>query len=179
MNKTTISDNNRSSYEQNKREMFDGMRAYHGSEHQHKRDAVNFLRSILGVAAGVYGVIIGSFFTPDLTIEYATPLAWGILFFVALVIFITVNATNRKIKADHNIYKRYGAEYTRFSYMLELHKTVVVDTKDIEGKLIDINKPIGQGDGYKKTMAIIKKQGWGVFTISLILTVLVTFVKSQ
>lgn len=178
MDKVIIDSGNRSSFEQNKREMFDGMRAYHSSEHQHKRDAVNFLRSILGVATGLYGVIIGSFFTPELSISYATQLSWGIFLLVSLVVYISANSTSKKIEAEHEIYKMYGAEYTRFCYMLELHKSVFIDNQKINGKLIDIKNPIGQGDGYKKTINIITEQTIGVVLLALSLAITVTLIKS-
>ena len=173
-----ISDLNRTTYELNKREMFDGMRAYHNSEIHHKKDAIGFLRSVLGVIVGVYGIIIGSFFSPDLTIEYAEYLVWIILLLFGLVISIVVNATIKKIEADHAIYANYGAEYTRFSYILGLQKNIILDDVEIQGKVIDLARPIGQGSGYKKTIHVIVETGIGIFLMALILTIITVFVHS-
>lgn len=178
MDKIDVTQENRSTFEQNKREMFDGMRAYHVSEHQHKRDAVNFLRSILGIAAGIYGVIISTFFTELVSVGNPIPLVWVILFFIGLVVFLVVNSTNKKIEANHEVYKVYGDEYTRFCFMLELNKSVDVSSRVIDGKRIDLDDPIGQGDGYKKTMYIISEWGWAVVIVAAILTLVVTFMKS-
>ncbi|MDF2178989.1 hypothetical protein P2G88_12080 [Aliiglaciecola sp. CAU 1673] len=174
----SLDDKNRSSYELNKREMFDGMRAYHHSEHQHKRDALNFLRSVLTVSAGVYGVIIGSFFTPEFNIQYAQWLAWGMLLMVALVTYSTVSNANDKIEADHQVYANFGEEYTRFCLILGLHQKVKVGETEIAAKHISPSAPIGRGQGYKKTQNIITSQGIGVVLIALVLSLLITLIET-
>ena len=167
--------NNRSAYEQNKREMFDGMRAYHASEQQHKRDAINFFKTILTVSVGVNGALLGSLLTPDISISSLWQLSWLTTIVTGFVCFLICNSVNKKIESDNSVYKVFGEEYTRFCIILELNQPVNVAGTSVIAKNLDPNKPIGSGDGYKVTMSIITETAWSIFLISAVLSVVVTF----
>jgi len=165
------SENNRSTYEQNKRELFDGMRAYHSSEHQHKRDAINFLKTILTVSVGAQAALLGAVYTPELTVAHVEILALGIVFVTAVALFITCYFTNKKIEADHAVYAVFGEEYERFTKLLEIDRnlTSLSGRITVEGKILDPNKPIGSGEGYKKTMHIITGTGFLIFLFIVVI----------
>lgn len=168
---------NRSSFEQNKREMFDGMRGYHASEHSHKRDSINFLKTILTVTVGVFAAIFGSFITPEISFKYTTELAWGVVLISALVTALIVKSTNDKIHADHLVYRNFGSEYTRISLILELGEKVKTSAGMIQAKVIDPDRPIGQGKGYKKTQHIILCAGVAIVLIGIMLASVVSTIE--
>ncbi len=135
---------------ENKREMFDGMRAYHQSEISHSNHAITMLLSISGVAGTA---VLAILFQPTLPV-HAQEIAWG-LFVVVLAFSLAISITAHiKITGDHKVYSSFGQEYVKTSILLGLYEKEVPMTADKSEKL-KINKQIGQGKGYQKTQAII------------------------
>ena len=101
----------RSVHEQNKREAFDGMRAYHQSEISHKKDAIDILKTYLttiviiyaGLVAGISGKIIDN--------TYIILLGWAVALLNGLACWLIVRTTNFKIDSDNRKYKQYRDEY--------------------------------------------------------------------
>jgi hypothetical protein len=143
-----INEARRASYEANKREMFDGMRAYHESEINHSRHAITILLAIAGAA----GAIVLAVLFPEKTSEHLTEIAWGLAIVVAVLSLTVAFTTHLKIGSDHETYKAYGREYVLTSQLLGFFEEV-----EIEGDKtrLKANRNIGQGKGYRKTQIII------------------------
>jgi hypothetical protein len=88
-NLTQTKQPNEESLRENKREMFDGMRAYHQSEISHANHAITML---LGIAAAVGAAILAMLF-PEKIPEHLTEIAWG-LFFVVAILSLTIAFTS-------------------------------------------------------------------------------------
>ncbi|MEW8631480.1 MAG: hypothetical protein AB2556_11905 [Candidatus Thiodiazotropha sp.] len=91
-----VCEQNLSSFVQNKREVFDAMRAYQASELAHKTDAINFLKTILTVTVVLYGAILGALFSSEIVIEGKNWITFAILLGDCIAIFIVANATKKK-----------------------------------------------------------------------------------
>ncbi len=129
----------------NKREMFDGMRAYHQSELSHANYAITML---LAVAAAAGAVIVAITF-PQHPVEHQPEIVWGLVVAVAAItLTISITATS-KIGADHATYALYGREYMATCRLLGFYE------KSDDTKALKTSTTIGQGSGYRKTQQII------------------------
>lgn len=130
---------------ENKREMFDGMRAYHESEIRHATHAVTMLLGIATAAGWAVTGILGGRWPEAQT----APLAWTT--FVAVTVFALVVAitSHVKINNDHRMYAEFGREYVRVSERLGLFEA------DSRGGAVKRDTNIGEGAGYRKTQAVI------------------------
>jgi hypothetical protein len=135
--------------EANKREMFDGMRAYHQSEIEHKRDAIEVLKALLAGAGAVYAAII----IPSNKIPYAGWLAAGISAAITFATISIVRSTNAKIARGHLVYQSFGDEYMRTCRLLGLYYA------SDYGEIIKQSRAIGRGDGWKSTQNILRSFG--------------------
>jgi hypothetical protein len=135
-------------YEANKREMFDGMRAYHDSEIRHANHAITIIMAIAGAGAAVAAAMLFA----DRPSKHVEAIAWG-LFAMVLVFSGTIALTTHlKISSDHAVFARFGAEYRRTSRMLGLFEAVTIDGKPDRVK---VDREIGRGTGYRRTQAVI------------------------
>ena len=166
-------DNTRSTHELNKREMFDGMRAYHQSELSHKSDAISILGRIVALAAAVYGVLIGIATSPE--VQAAAIIMVSTISGVAIcfIIYRVVKATNNKIYQDHLVYWKYGNEYVKESRRLGLMEEETVYGYKQKIKDIDPAHPPGSGKGYEHTQKIIRETGVAIAAF-VIIGVLIT-----
>lgn len=129
-----------SQLEQNKREMFDGMRAYHESEISHANNAITML---LAIAGGAGAVVLAILFPHDPP-AHIREIAFGLFLFVLLLGLIVAWSTHSKISADHARYAEFGAEYVATSKLLGFYSSG-----------LKTHENIGQGKGYRKTQIII------------------------
>lgn len=150
----------RSTYEGNKRELFDAMRAYHDSELAHKRDAIGMLTTLLTAIGAVFAVFI----VPSHPIAHAGALAWSIALVAVALAAVIVSSTNRKIAEDHKLYARFGDEYVRQCDALGLF-----DTVEMGGGRKPIKKRarIGHGQGYRHTQRIVRSVGIAIGTLAI------------
>lgn len=138
---------------ENKRECFDGMRAYHQSEINHANHAITMLLA----TGGAIGAVVIAILFPETPSPYAHEIAWG-LFVVELALGLTIAVTAQiKINGDHAVYAAFGDEYVKTSERLGLYmsSTTTIDGKSIDLSAIKTNKNIGKGKGYRKTQGII------------------------
>jgi hypothetical protein len=135
----------------NKREMFDGMRAYHQSEISHANHAITMLLAIAGAA----GAVVLAILFPRTMPAHIHEIAWG-LFVTVLVFALAIAITAHiKINGDHGAYAKYGKEYVETSRLLGFYeKTIPVDGSAKKVSLKS-DEGIGQGKGYRKTQMII------------------------
>lgn len=145
---------------ENKREMFDGMRAYHQSEISHANHAITMLLAISAAAGAVVLAILFPQTTPNHVLEIAWGL-WAVVSLLALTIAITAHI---KISGDHKVYARFGKEYVDTCDRLGFYSTDALGNET--GLKTDRN--IGQGTGYRKTQAII----WAFAVVLIVLTFL-------
>lgn len=142
--------------EENKREMFDGMRAYHESENKHKADAILMLTAMLAATGGVFAAILA----PGFQAESATTVAALLAIAATIGVVWVVLSTNEKIDADHSRYAEFGAEYVQTCKLLGLYSPI---TSGSHTATLKENERIGQGVGYKKTKAVLN--GFGTFIV--------------
>lgn len=160
---------------ENKRECFDGMRAYHQSEISHANHAITML---LAMAAAVGAVVVAILF-PENPPAHVCEIAWG-LFVVVLILGSTIAVTAHiKISGDHAVYASFGAEYVETSKQLGLYTGSYVTMKDgqsVEQPPIKTNETIGQGSGYRKTQWIIWSFAGVLAVLSLSFAIAVSYV---
>lgn len=139
---------------ENKRECFDGMRAYHQSEISHANHAITMLLSI----AAAMGAIVVAILFPERPPTHVHEIVWG-LFVTVVVLAGTIGGTAHiKISADHDVYASFGAEYVRTCTLLGLYAKDPADSERgavVVPTAIKICGTIGQGKGYRKTQGII------------------------
>jgi outer membrane protein OmpA-like peptidoglycan-associated protein len=139
---------------ENKRELFDGMRAYHQSEISHANHAITML---LAIAAAAGAVVLAIIFPRENFqrehLQHVSAIAWGLFFIVTVFVSIIWATTHQKINADHGTYERYGIEYMKTSRLLGCYARVNIDGK--EDSIKDPCWEIGKGTGYRKTQRII------------------------
>ena len=161
-----------SSPELNKREMFDGMRAYHESELSHKRDCINLFRSIFTGTIAAYAAVLGSIFSEKLKLDNVEPVAVSIFIIISFVTLILAIATNNKLAKDHSGYQRYLSEYAKECEYLGLRTTfVTIENKSEAIKKIPLNP--AAGPGYRYTQLIIDLAMLSIVTVSGMLAYLV------
>lgn len=98
-------------HEQNKREAFDGMRAYHQSEIAHKGHTVEVIKTLLTVVVGAYGGLIALVVNARLTFALSLGLSAALFLAVWLATCHVVRTTNRKVEIDHGAYEAHRSEY--------------------------------------------------------------------
>jgi hypothetical protein len=148
---TTLSKPTDDALRENKREMFDGMRAYHESEMSH----ANYGFTALLAVAGADGAVITSLLFAERMPAHALAILWGLFAIVTVLCLVISATTHLKIDPDHEVYANFGAEYVATSQILGFYDPVQVDGKNI---LLKTNPRIGQGAGYRKTQFMI----WGL-----------------
>ena len=149
------------SLRENKREMFDGMRAYHQSEICHTNNAITMLLSVAGVA----GTAALAVLFPQNPPEHLPEMAWGLWLTVTALSLTIALSAHLKINSDHKGYERFGAEYVRTSQLLGFYEKIKIEGGETAVKT---DTHVGQGKGYRKTQNII----WlfaGVLTVLTLL----------
>jgi Ca2+/Na+ antiporter len=154
-------------HEQNKREAFDGMRAYHQSEIAHKGHTVEVIKTLLTVVVSAYGGLVALILGGK--VSRCNGVAAAAVFFVcvAIVVFYVVRETNKKIDKDHDSYENHRSEYLA------------------ERRLLDIDSAFGNEytthwqprakdspTGYSFTKRLTRALGWIVVGAALIGTIL-------
>jgi len=164
----------RSTHELNKREMFDGMRAFQQSELAHKADVLNFLKSILTGSIIVYGFPIVALLKSESRVDKD---AVGAFALITLIVVCGISAaacyfTNKKIEHGHSRYGDFLSEYARESKWLGLMDSTV-ETADSHTPIKLIQLDVKAGDGYKETKRLIWVYGVLVGLVALGLSVIV------
>ncbi|TVT76548.1 MAG: hypothetical protein FHP92_07775 [Denitromonas halophila] len=145
----------------NKREMFDGMRAYHQSEISHASHAITLLLAIAGAA----GAVVVAILFPKEPLAHLTAIAWGLFVVVSVFAFSVAITAHLKISSDHNTYAQYGQQYVLTSTLLGFYDSVSIDGVE---RPIKTNKALGEGTGFRKTQWII----WVVAAELIVLSLL-------
>ena len=112
----------RQTHEANKREAYDGMRAYHHSEIAHKKDAVDIIKTILTTTIILYAGLVGSSVAGEIAVCLALVAAWLIAILVVIGVCTIVIFTNKKIDQDNKRYRKYRDEYVRERQFLGLEQ---------------------------------------------------------
>lgn len=149
---------------ENKREMFDGMRAYHQSEINHANHAITMLLAIAGAAGAAALAIL----FPQTPPTHMTEIAWGLWITVAVFAFTIAVTAHIKINGDHATYANFGAEYVKTSRLLGFYDKSLPSDGLEEKTSIKTNLNIGQGKGYRRTQIII----WAFAGVLVVLTFL-------
>jgi len=110
----------RQTHENNKREAYDGMRAYHQSEIAHKGHAVEMLKAILSASILVYGGLFGLVLSQQITLNLIQMAAVLTILINSAIAYSIANITNIKIKNDNIRYCIYYFEYRKERELLGL-----------------------------------------------------------
>ena len=103
----------RVAHEQNKREAFDAMRAYHNSELSHKKDAIDILKTILTSSVLIYAGLVASLDNRIANDQSMITLGWALGLIIAISTISITWTTILKIKEDNKRYRQFKAEYIR------------------------------------------------------------------
>jgi hypothetical protein len=150
----------------NKREMFDSMRAYHESEISHATNAVTMMLGIVA-AVGAGGLAI---LFPQSPPRHIQAIAWGLLGAEALLTLTIALTAHRKINRDHTRYADSGKEYVTTCRLLGLYSAITVGGKT---ETIKEDQTIGQGKGYRRTQQTIWTFAVAITLVTIALTVFV------
>ena len=153
----------------NKREAFDGMRAYHQSEISHKKDCIDILKSILTSTLAVYGGIIGLALSEKIQQREALSTAFIILFFTMTAVLGVVWSSNKKIDQDNKRYGKYQDEYKLERLILRLEEDMW--ERSYISAWFEPKNP--NKSGYHYTKVILRCFGWLVIGSACIATMLV------
>lgn len=132
-------------------EAFQGMRAYHRSEIDHKRDAITVLTTVLAGNGGLVAAGFGG-------LENAAKIGWAPMLGVAVVVFLATafltiriaRETNAKIVADGDRYKEFKAQSIAAKTLLGLYAEITT-----EHGTETVLKPAQPGLGQAKTQRIL------------------------
>jgi hypothetical protein len=149
---------------ENKREAFDGMRAYHASEINHANNAIT---ALLAVAAAVGAAAVAMLF-PDHPVAHVRAVAWWFFFGVLMLALVIAATTHIKISGDHVTYERFGDELFRTSKALGLYDSRGGAEPIKLGTMDKRDKQPGHGRGYRKTQGIV----WTFALVLVLLTLL-------
>jgi phage shock protein PspC (stress-responsive transcriptional regulator) len=156
-------------HQQNKREAFDAMRAYHLSEISHKGHAIDILKSIMTTVLTVYAGLVVSFATDAIDPQ--------IIRLISLLIFLTTSvfshlivwATNEKIASDNTRYDAFREEYKAERRILCLDQELL----GAEFQSAWLTPQDRKRSGYQFTARILKIIAWSLTVVSGIATVFV------
>ena|ERR1700744_1255720 len=101
------------SHENNKKEAFEGMRAYHQSEIAHKKDAISIYQTLITSVILIYGGLIAGIYNQSINgYESIKYLGWLILLVLGICSSLVTFFSNKKISKDNDRYNIYRIEYT-------------------------------------------------------------------
>ena len=154
----------RHTHEANKREAYDGMRAYHQSELAHKKDAVDIIKTILTVIVIVYAGLAGSALTGKIDSNLAISASWIIAILVGIALSTIVFFTNKKIDEDNQRYRKYQSEYVKEREIIGLEK----DLCNAGYISAWVEQQYPNRTGYHHTKNIIRAFAWIVFIVAIV-----------
>jgi hypothetical protein len=123
-----MSEDVRGTLEMAAEEAFAGMRAYHRSEIDHKRDAITVLTTVLAGNGGLVAAGFGALGHAD-RIGWLPIAAVAVVVFAATAILATqiVNATNDKIESDGRRYQEFKAQSISAKRLLGLYAPITTE----------------------------------------------------
>ncbi|MCW8092123.1 hypothetical protein [Alteromonas sp. ASW11-130] len=151
-------------HEANKREAFDGMRAYHQSEIAHKKDAVDILKAILTTTIVLYGGVLSVVISGNIDNSYAIYTGWTLVVLIGLSVALVVGVTNRKIDEDNKRYRKYRDEYVLERKLLGLESDLL--NENYTSAWIEEHYPTKTG--YHHTKNILRVFAAMIFFVSLV-----------
>lgn len=166
-----IASEKRSAHEANKKEMFDGMRAYHLSEINHKKDGIDILKTYLVTLAGVFGGLLASINKGYISNAAIIGLAILIAVINAIAVGLITWFTNQKIMADNGVYNRFLYEHGKERELLGIEDDLRTHT--------DYKSPWQKAEakseikGYSHTIRIMRVFGNSVIAIGVVAALVV------
>ncbi len=160
-------------HQQNKREAFDGMRAYHQSEILHKGHAIEVLKTILTAILTIYVGLAASAVSGQ--IEKKVIIGTAIIVFIATSVcaILIVWATNRKIDHDNARYEAFREEYRAERRILGLENELQ-QKGGFSSKWMEAHDR--KASGYSVTKLILNIFAGTLSVVSLVGSVLVVLV---
>ncbi len=118
----------RTTLENAAKEAFEGMRAYHRSEIDHKRDAIAILTTVLAGNGGLVAAGFGA-------LSRASSIGWMPIASIAIVVFAAtailvqkiMTATRKKIEADGARYQEFKAQSIAAKKLLGLYSPITTE----------------------------------------------------
>jgi|ERR1700761_5114687 len=156
-------------HEANKKEAFEGMRAYHCSEIDHKKDAISIFQTLITSIIVIFtGLIAGIYNQQDINSSDVCWLAITISLIVAVCSTTITYLTNKKITKDNNRYNIYVLEYISEREIIGLEKDLIAaghesewfsiaqKIKEERAKAIEENRKVAiHKSGYSHTKLIL------------------------
>lgn len=156
----------RATLENAAKEAFEGMRAYHRSEIDHKRDAIAVLTTMLAGNGGLVAAGFGA-------LDHADKIGWWPIALVASLVFLTtvllvrriVAATNDKIEADGRRYQEFKAQSISAKRLLGLYAPITTE-HGVETVLSEPQPSFGKAktqrilDTFFQLVVIFSLVGW-------------------
>ena len=121
-------DQQRATLENAAKEAFEGMRAYHRSEIDHKRDAITILTTVLAGNGGLVAAGFGA-------LGRASAIGWMPIAAIAIIVFAAtailvqqiMTATQKKIEADGARYQEFKAQSIAAKKLLGLYQPITTE----------------------------------------------------
>ncbi|MEQ1544987.1 hypothetical protein [Methyloglobulus sp.] len=161
-------------HQQNKREAFDGMRAYHQSEISHKSHAIDVLKTIMTAILTIYAGLVVSVVTGKLASIVIIVTSILVCLATAICGHAIVWATNKKIDQDNTKYEGFRDEYKTERRILcleeELQKAGCASAW--------IQSQDRKKSGYSTTKLILNIFAWSLTFVATIATVFVFLIAS-
>lgn len=157
---------------ENKREMFDGMRAYHNAEISHTYHAVTMFLACFGATGAVMLAILFPETTPSNIVE----ISFGLFLMMTSLAFTIALTAHVKISSDHRTYAHFGEEYVRTCELLGFYDENVPICDSSQMTSLKKSKNIGQGTGYRKTQLLIWSVAFILMFFSLFFVIFVKYV---
>ena len=147
-----------STHESNKKEAFEGMRAYHRSEIDHKKDAISIFQTLIASVLVLYAGLISAIYSGNINDHQWLVISVGWFIFLILATSSTALTylTNKKINRDNTRYEKFRYEYALERKALKLEEDLMVDgcnKLDWQDSITD--PPSRSTSGYSYTKKII------------------------
>lgn len=142
---------------QHKRESFDGMRAYHTSEINHKQHTIDILKTVIVPVIAFYGGLITYSVSNHPKLWPVVAIGVGVVAFVWWFTDSLVTETCKKIDRDHLVYNKHRADYVDALGKLNLmstHWDLLTEKEDGE-------------TGYAFTKKIIREFRWLIVGLAI------------
>jgi hypothetical protein len=165
----------RVAHESNKREAFDGMRAYHLSEINHKKDAIDILKTILTTEAIIFGGLVAGISKGVIHVSDMILLGLSITGISCFSVISIVWTTILKINQDNKRYRSYKNEYLKERELIGLDDDLkAIGHESHWNQKIDENKT-----GYSYTNIILVWLGISVILVAIFGAVVVNLAANK
>lgn len=166
MDKKFLLKDNLSLLESNKRESFDGMRAYHESERSHLQNALQMMwRNTLPVVVVPNAALL---IQEDIESHIVIISSFITLIIAYLIVRSIYKSAKEKIIADNSVYNMFGKDYAKTCELLQFLEPVEINGNNIQIKGWPKGGGPGTGKGYDLTVKIVRHSAYAFISIPIL-----------